>query len=175
MGDFMYRTFGLSAFAAEAGFSYSSGQGAQLMDFGPAFGIARPLICYEAIFPEEVATDQRPAWLLQVTNDAWFGTLTGPYQHFALARLRAIEQGLPLIRASNTGISAVIDARGQVAVDTTGAPAILGMEKAGVIDAALPPALAAPPYARFGDWPLVVLLIAGLMLAFLMPKPTGKA
>jgi apolipoprotein N-acyltransferase len=175
MGDLLYDLFGLNAFAAEEGFSYSTGTAAQLMDFGPGLGLARPLICYEAIFPEEVGTVHRPAWLLQVTNDAWFGTLTGPHQHFAQARLRAIEQGLPLVRASNTGISAVIDARGRVATDTNGEPAILGMGMAGVIDAPLPPALSMPPYARFGDWPLIALLIAGLILCFVVPGRAGKA
>ncbi len=174
-GDLLYDLFGLTAFAAEEGFSYTTGTEAKLMDFGPGFGIARPLICYEAIFPEEIGTGQRPEWLVQVTNDAWFGTLTGPYQHFAQGRLRAIEQGLPLVRASNTGISAVIDARGRIAVDTVGAPAMLGMGVAGVIDAALPPALPAPPYARLGDWPLTALLIAGLILAFVVPRRAGMA
>ncbi len=164
-GDTAFHLFGLRAFAAQQGFGYSAGTGARLIDLGPGLGLARPLICYEAIFPEEVATETRPALLLQVTNDAWFGTLTGPYQHFALARLRAIEQGLPLVRAANTGISAIVDARGQVVTDTSGRPALLPLGKTGTIDAALPAALPPPPYARIGDWPVLALLLAGLGLA----------
>ncbi|MBL9048401.1 MAG: apolipoprotein N-acyltransferase, partial [Tabrizicola sp.] len=131
---------------------------------------ARPLICYEAIFPEEIGTAERPGWLLQITNDAWFGTLTGPWQHFAQARLRAIEQGLPLVRVANTGVSAVITATGQVAADLSGSPALLGMGRRGVIDAALPGALPPPPYARMGDLPLLVLLLAGLALALVLGR-----
>ncbi|MDQ2066068.1 apolipoprotein N-acyltransferase [Xinfangfangia sp. CPCC 101601] len=168
-GDLAYRLFGLRAFAAQQGAGYTAGRKAELMDFGPALngllGRARVLICYEAIFPEEVWTEERPAWILQITNDAWFGTLTGPYQHFAQARLRAIEQGLPLVRVANTGISAVVDARGQVVADVSGAPALMGMGARGVLDVALPGALPAPLYARSGDLPLVVLLLAALGFA----------
>jgi apolipoprotein N-acyltransferase len=169
MGDLAHSLFGLRAFAAQLGAGYSAGTETRLMDLGPGLGLARPLICYEAIFPEEIATATRPGWLLQVTNDAWFGTLTGPYQHFALARLRAIEQGLPLVRVANTGISAVVDARGQIAPDGTGAPAHLPLGVAGVIDAPLPGPLPPPPYARIGDLPLLILLLSGLLAAFVMP------
>ncbi len=76
---------------------------------------ALPLICYEAIFPREVAADAvRPGLLLNVTNDAWFGHTFGPHQHLSQARMRSIEQGLPQIRAANTGISAMIDPLGRV-------------------------------------------------------------
>ena len=94
--------------------------------------------------------------MLQITNDAWFGTLTGPFQHLAQARLRAIEQGLPLIRVANTGVSAVIDAQGP------GARRRSPLGQAGFLDAPLPGALPPTPYARFGDWP-VLLLLAGLV------------
>jgi apolipoprotein N-acyltransferase len=91
--------------------------------------------------------------MLQITNDAWFGQFSGPFQHLELAQLRAAEQGLPLLRAANTGVSAVIDARGQVL-------AALPMGEAGALDAVLPPALPATLYARTGDWPALVLLLA---------------
>jgi apolipoprotein N-acyltransferase len=164
-GDLAYDLFGLTAFAAQAGAVYSAGDAAALIDFGPGLGPARVLICYEAIFPEEIATATRPGWLLQVTNDAWFGTLTGPYQHFALTRLRAVEQGLPLVRVANTGVSAVIDARGRIMTGPDGAPLLLPLGLRGALDAALPGRLSAPPYARIGDIPLFLMLLAGLALS----------
>jgi apolipoprotein N-acyltransferase len=165
-GDLAYRWFGLRAFAAQLGAGYSAGASRRLLAFGPGLGLAVPVICYEAIFAEEIGAEGgRGDWIVQVTNDAWFGTLTGPYQHFALARLRAIEQGLPLVRAANTGISAVVDARGQVVADTAGQPALLGLGARGVLDVALPGVLPPPPYARFGDAPVAALLLAGLCLA----------
>ncbi len=100
----------------------------------PGFPPAAPLICYEAIFPGEVipqGASARPSVLLNVTNDGWFGDTPGPRQHFAQARLRAIEEGLPLVRAANTGISAVVDAYGRVLGSLP-----VGVE--GVVDASLP-------------------------------------
>lgn len=120
----------------------------------PAFS---PFICYEAIFPGAITEPgHRAGWLLNITNDAWFGLSTGPYQHLTSARLRAVEEGLPLVRSANTGVSAIVDAYGRVL-------ASLDMEKQGVIDRALPPARAATPYSRWGDWTLlaVVFLLAG--------------
>ncbi|HWK45377.1 MAG TPA: apolipoprotein N-acyltransferase [Stellaceae bacterium] len=112
-----------------------------------------PLICYEANFPEDVvAPGPRPAWLLTITNDAWFGTSTGPYQHFASARVRAVEQGLPLLRAANTGISGVVDAHGRVLQR-------LGLNRAGVIDTALPMPLGITPYGQYGDFALLVMML----------------
>lgn len=165
MGDLLYDLFGIRAFAAQAGAGYSAGLTRDPMDLGPNLGRMLPLICYEAIFPAELRhTGPRPDWIFQATNDAWFGTLTGPYQHFAQVRLRAIEQGLPLVRVSNTGISAVIDARGRIAPDVNGAPAYMGLSQRGVIEARIPPALSAPLYARMGDWPLIVLIFMAFLL-----------
>jgi apolipoprotein N-acyltransferase len=110
----------------------------------PGLPAVAPLICYEAIFPGEVvpAEAPRPGLLLNVTNDGWFGTTIGPYQHFAQARLRAIEEGLPLIRAANTGISAIVDPYGRVLAELP-----LGAES--VLDGGLPQPIAAPFFARF--------------------------
>jgi len=103
-----------------------------------------PLICYEAIFPTQVVDEaDRPAWMVNITNDAWFGNSTGPRQHLAAARMRAVEEGLPLLRAANTGISAAFDPRGHEL-------ARLGMDRAGVLVVDLPPALPATLFARLG-------------------------
>jgi apolipoprotein N-acyltransferase len=116
-----------------------------------------PLICYEAIFPGDVATrDDRPGWIVNLTNDGWFGISTGPYQHLAQARLRAIEQGLPVVRAANTGISAVIDPVGRIV-------ARLGLGVEGVLDASLPAATSPTIYARTGDSPAAILVAAALI------------
>ena len=117
------------------------------------------LICYEVIFPAAVLdADDRPGFLLNITNDAWFGISSGPYQHFAAARLRAVEQGLPLVRAANTGISGVVDSVGRIT-------ARLGLGREGVLDADLPTALGEPTvYARWGDLWLLPLAAVGLVL-----------
>jgi apolipoprotein N-acyltransferase len=119
---------------------------------------ALPLICYEAIFPNEVTSrDDGPGWIVNLTNDGWFGFSSGPYQHLQQARLRAIEQGLPLVRAANTGISAVIDPMGRVV-------ARLGLGIEGVLDARLPSPISPTIYARAGDLPAAIILATGLLL-----------
>ncbi len=154
-GDTLRDWFGITALAAAEGNGYSAGPGPRTIDLGPRLGRILPLICYEAVFPGiPRAVPERPDWLLQVTNDAWFGTLSGPYQHLAQARLRAVEQGLPLIRVANTGVTAVIDAKGRIR-------AAMALGTAGFVDHALPPALPPTPFARWGDAPLL-LLLAGL-------------
>jgi len=121
-----------------------------------------PLVCYEIIFPGEVVPrgDERPAWLVNVTNDGWFGISTGPYQHLQQARVRAIEEGLPLVRAANTGISMVSDPLGRVISSLP-----LGVE--GVLDSALPTAIEPTLYARIGDyptWAAIALVFAATLL-----------
>jgi apolipoprotein N-acyltransferase len=117
-----------------------------------------PLICYEAIFPAAaVPRGERPGWLVNVTNDGWFGISSGPHQHFQQARVLAIAQGLPLVRAANTGISAVVDPLGRVINSLP-----LGAE--GVLDSRLPAAIAPTVYARFGDTALLVFLAVGLVM-----------
>ncbi len=111
-----------------------------------------PLICYEAIFPAAVLPlGKRPQWMINVTNDAWYGNTPGPYQHFLQARVRAVEEGLPLVRAANSGISAVVDAYGRII-------ASLPLDHIGVIDATLPAAIAPTLYARLGDLLLLAML-----------------
>ncbi|HTV45101.1 MAG TPA: apolipoprotein N-acyltransferase [Stellaceae bacterium] len=118
----------------------------------PPFGA---LVCYEVIFPHAIVDENsRPAWLLNVTDDAWYGRTSGPFQHFAIARTRAVEEGLPLVRVANNGISAVVDAAGRVLARTN-------LDAIGYVDAALPAAAARTPYARGGDWIFLALLVAG--------------
>ncbi|MFT3988185.1 apolipoprotein N-acyltransferase [Aestuariivirga sp.] len=126
---------------------------------------AAMLVCYEAIFPQGLIDAlHRPAWIVNVTNDGWFGNSTGPWQHLAQARLRAIEQGLPMIRDANTGVSAVIDAKGRIRK-------FLGIGQQGIIDAALPAADPATLYGRFGD--LAFAFMALLAFALSMGKNPG--
>jgi apolipoprotein N-acyltransferase len=123
---------------------------------GPSFS---PLICYEIIFPGAVTDPaERPGWLLNVTNDAWFGSSIGPHQHFQQARMRAIEEGLPLVRAANTGISAVVDPYGRTVNS-------LALGTAGVLDSRLPAALPPTLYVRFRDLPALLLVLAALVCA----------
>ncbi|KUF11167.1 apolipoprotein N-acyltransferase [Pseudoponticoccus marisrubri] len=154
----VFARWNIAGLAARAEGGYTPGPGPQVLDLGP-LGLALPLICYEAVFPQDVyRAPVRPDMLLQVTNDAWFGQFSGPFQHLAQARIRAIEQGLPLLRAANTGVSAVIDGGGRILAQ-------LPLGEAGYVDAALPPPLRRTPYARVGDLPvLVVLMLSGLAL-----------
>jgi apolipoprotein N-acyltransferase len=118
-----------------------------------------PLICYEAIFPGDIETrGDRPGWIVNLTNDGWFGISTGPHQHLQQARLRAIEEGLPLVRAANTGISVVTDPLGRIVAQLD-----LGVE--GVLDSRLPSAIPPTPYARAGDIPAAIIVAIALIVA----------
>lgn len=140
----------------------SAGPGPQTIEV-PGLPAFAPLICYEVIFPGAVVNEHdRPAWMLNVTNDAWYGRSSGPYQHFAIARTRAVEEGLPLIRAANNGVSGVVDPGGRVL-------ARVDLDSIGYADLPLPLPRAGgmTPYARWGDWILLALLLFGaLPLAF---------
>jgi apolipoprotein N-acyltransferase len=132
----------------------SPGPGPQTVTL-PGLAPFSPSVCYEAIFPG-AAIDRaaRPAWIFNVTNDAWYGRSSGPYQHFAIARTRAVEEGLPLVRVANNGISGVVDPTGRVLARTN-------LDDVTYADIALP--AAAPPtlYARFGDLIFLALLVIG--------------
>ena len=135
---------------------FSAGSGSRLLSV-PGAPPARPLICYEIIFPDEISNSgPRPGWLLNVTNDAWFGGSAGPYQHFHQAQVRAVEQGLPVARAANTGISAIIDPYGRVVGE-------LGLKKEGVVDGLLPEALPITKFATSERWIEIAVLVFALL------------
>lgn len=123
------------------GFAAGSGPKTLRVPGIPPFG---PIICYEAIFPSQIVDEgDRPSWIVNITNDAWFGNSTGPRQHLAAARMRAVEEGLPLLRAANTGITAAFNARGHEM-------GRLAMNRPGTLVVSLPGPLRPTPYARMG-------------------------
>jgi len=136
---------------------FSRGPGPRTLTL-PGLPPVGPLICYEAIFPGEVIDPaHRPNWLLNITNDAWYGVTSGPFQHLAIARVRAVEEGLPLVRDANNGVSAVIDGYGRVV-------ARLDLNAIGVLDVDLPEALPPTPFEhlREAGWVLGALLLLAL-------------
>lgn len=152
----LFRTLGFAPIVDQVD-GYTPGPGRRTLTL-PGGTRVSPLICYEIIFPGEVtAPHDRPDWIVNVTNDAWYGDTTGPRQHLQTARLRAIETGLPVVRAANTGISAVFDPLGRRL-------GTIPLNEPGVLDVQLPAALPATLYARYGD-----LLFVGLMSAFMLP------
>ena len=139
---------------------FQAGPGPQTMRLAglPPFS---PLVCYEVIFPGAVTADspERPEWLVNVTNDAWFGTSSGPYQHLAAARFRAVEEGIPLVRVANNGITAAFDGYGRLLVE-------IGLNDVGVADTDLPRALSRPPlFARLGNILFWLVVLSGLGFA----------
>jgi apolipoprotein N-acyltransferase len=135
---------GLPALETLTRSGFSPGDGPHLVQ-APGLPPFLPLICYEAIFPQGLhAPEGRGEWLVQLTNDAWFGEASGPYQHLAQARIRAIEQGLPIARIANTGITAMVDPYGRVV-------AKLGIGEVGAVDTTLPGFLPLTVYGRLGD------------------------
>ncbi|MDE2184973.1 MAG: apolipoprotein N-acyltransferase [Alphaproteobacteria bacterium] len=152
---------GLSKLTEMSG-SFSTGDGPHTYDL-PGAPAVDPLICYEILFPEQVVGRRRPGWIVNVTDDSWFGPWAGPRQHLLVAQVRAIEQGLPVIRAANTGISAIIDPLGRIRSQ-------LGLGRLGTVDGRLPAAIAAPPYARLGDWLFWLLVCTNAALTWLSFK-----
>jgi apolipoprotein N-acyltransferase len=150
----LFLATGLASMSPVGGGGFTPGPGPSLLAIGPA--PFSPLVCYEDVFPGQLyPAGERPRWLAVVTNDAWFGDGAGPKQHLAIAQMRAIESGLPVARSANTGISALIDAQGQVL-------RALPLYEEGTIVAHLPPAMARTIYDRTGElgWALLLLLVA---------------
>lgn len=149
---------GLKHLVAQHG-DFSPGETGARTLIGPNLPKFGPLVCYEAIFPEEVVSaDHRPEWLLNLTDDAWFGNSSGPRQHLDQALVRSIEQGLPLVRAANLGISAIIDPVGRK-IQT------LALDEVGVIDTKLPKSLPPTFFAKNGDlgfWTMIVIALASI-------------
>nr|WP_321251348.1 apolipoprotein N-acyltransferase [uncultured Ruegeria sp.] len=165
-GNLMAR-FGIHGMATTTGNGFSSGPGPALLDTG-MLGRALPLICYEAVFTQDVlSAPGRADYLLQITNDAWFGTRSGPYQHLAQAQMRAIETGLPMMRSANTGVSAMIDPLGRIT-------SALPLGKAGYVDARLPAPLTETFYSRIGDSPVLLALLAMFSVSWLLARRAGS-
>ncbi len=163
----LLQAVGLAQLTPYGDAGFAAGGGPSVVDVGgPAFS---PLICYEAIFPGAAyPKKERPQWLVTVTNDAWFGDTSGPRQHLDQARLRSIETGLPMARAANTGISALIDAKGRIL-------ARVKLYQSGVIDARLPPALPRTLYDRTGDWIFWMMAAICFAIGAFWGKPRARS
>lgn len=148
----------LRAMAASSGFGFTPGAAVRLID--TPLGSALPLICYEGIFPGHFFKADRPDYLLQITNDAWFGNFSGPFQHLDQMRFRAAEHGLSAVRAANTGVSAVIDHLGRV-------EASLDLNEAGYLDRPVHGGVRTV-YSYTGDWPAILIIL--LTMAALSPR-----
>ncbi len=161
-GGALVASLGIKGLADRSEFGFVAGPGPVIIEtLGPGLRFL-PMICYEAIFPHELRRvgPTRPDFLLHMTNDAWFGKFAGPAQHLAQARARAIEFGLPVVRAANTGISGVIDTQGRVI-------GRIDLGTAGKADVSLPAAHGSTTYWRNGDKPvLVALFVAFAILIF---------
>jgi apolipoprotein N-acyltransferase len=157
------RAIGITEIAANTGFSSGSGPRTFAVPGAPP---VTPLICYEIIFPQAVTGTPRPQWLVNMTDDSWFGPNAGPKQHLLISRVRAIEEGLPIARAANDGISVMVDAYGRVR-------SRLDLGLRGFIDTDLPVALPATPFALYGNVILVTLLLL-CVAAALWPQPHVK-
>ncbi len=135
--------------------SFTPGAGPQTYRV-PGAGNVTPLICYEILFPDAVLGAKRPDWLVNITDDSWFGPWAGPQQHLLVAQVRAMEEGLAVVRDANTGISAIIDPFGRITQQ-------LGLGKTGIVDGALPAPIAPTPYSRIRGlafWLLLCAIIA---------------
>ena len=162
-----FRMLDIASLTARIGGAFTAGPGLRTLDLTgvPSFGA---LVCYEALFPHDVvAAGPRPRWLVNVTDDSWFGTQTGPHQHLTAARFRAIEEGLPVIRAATTGISAIVDAEGVIVSATD-------LQTAAAIDGDLPPAYAGTLFARFGHGSLAVLVLFSLAGGLVLGRRRAK-
>lgn len=153
-------------FTGGQGFSHGDGIKTLNIEGMPPVGV---LICYEVIFPGQVTDgNNRPDWLLNITNDAWYGESTGPYQHLLQTRVRAVEEGLPLVRSASTGVSAVIDPYGRIIDD-------IALNKRGVISGALPQKIATrTPYSYWKEWIFacinaMLIILNGILLRRMRP------
>jgi apolipoprotein N-acyltransferase len=146
-----------------SGQGYTEGSGIRTLAVSglPSFS---PLICYELIFPGKVSVpDQRPEWLMTMTDDSWFGPWTGPYQHLGIAKVRAAEEGLAVVRAANTGVSAIIDPYGRITHS-------LGLDRTGVLDAELPRPLQRTLYSLWGDVIFLLMLLTTAAVGIIFSK-----
>lgn len=157
----LMRLIGLGTLTEGGG--YSSGPGPQTVPVQGAPAMS-PLICYEAIFPDDVVRGERPGWLLNVSNDAWYGESRGPRQHLVQTQYRAIEQGLPLVRSANTGISIVFDGYGREL-------GRLELNEKGVLDLPLPAALKPTLYSKAADAPVLITWLS--LVIFMMVSQGG--
>ena len=153
--------WGIAKLTGIAG-SFASGDGPHTYDVPGAPSVG-PLICYEILFSDAVVGAPRPGWFVNVTDDSWFGPWAGPRQHLLVARVRAIEEGIPVARAANTGISAIIDPLGRIG-------ASLGLDRMGVVDGYLPAAIVPTPYSRLRDVWFLLFLSACMGLAWVYSR-----